>query len=158
MNCSYSLSEREVIKAMQLHGKGSRKNLVILALTGTLLFAIGFSTGHRVLSIGGLIGGISGYYCVLFLLIPFNAKKQYRQNRAVRNEISMQMEEQGITFKSESGESRLQWRDIHKWKFTPGVYILYITNNMFHIVPAKALPNEQLFSGSLTEHIGPAKA
>jgi len=68
-------------------------------------------------SFGGAVGGLIGYFAVLFLLIPFNAKKQYRQHRALRNEITMLLVEQGIHFKSESGESKLQWPDIHKWKF-----------------------------------------
>lgn len=157
MNCSYALSEQEVVKAMRLHGKGSREKLVLLALAGLLLAATVYSAGHEILSISGCIGGLVGYYCFLFLVIPLNAKKQFKQNRSIRNEITMLVDEHGISFKSESGESRLQWSDIHKWKFTPGIFILYITDNMFHTVPAKALPNERLFSESLAKCIGPAE-
>lgn len=157
MNCSYSLSERDVVKAMQLHGKGSRITLRALVLVGFFLAVAGVLTEHKTLSFAVLIGGIVGYYSVLFLLIPFNAKKQFKQNRAVRNEISLEMTGRGIIFRSESGESRLEWCDIHKWKCGRGVYLLYITSNMFHMIPAKALPNEQVFSVALTENAGPAK-
>lgn len=67
----------------------------------------------KAISFGGTIESLIGYFTVLYLLIPFNAKKQYKQHRALRNEISITLCEKSINFKSESGESKLQWHDIH---------------------------------------------
>jgi hypothetical protein len=69
----------------------------------------------------------------------------------------MLLSEQGINFKSESGESKLQWSDIHKWKYGKGIYLLYITSNMFHMIPSRILSNESEFSKLLGEQIGPNK-
>ncbi len=157
MTTSYKLTESDVVNAMQLHGKGSNNTLFILIIIGIVLVLTGIFTEYRGLGFGGAIGGIIGYFSVLFLLIPFKAKKHYRQHKALRNEITMLLSEQGINFKSESGESKLQWSDVHKWKHGKGVYLLYITSNMFHMVPSRALSNEKDFSKLLSKHIGPKK-
>ena len=158
MSCSYKLTEPEVVNAMQLNGRGSNKTLVALVIVGVALVLVGIFSEFKAVGFGGAVGGLIGYFAVLFLLIPFNAKKQYRQHRALRNEITMLLLEQGISFKSESGESKLQWSDIHKWRYGKGIYLLYITSNMFHMVPSRVLSNESEFSKLLGEHIGPRKA
>ena len=142
MSCSYKLTESEVVKAMQLHGRGTNKTLVVLSIVGFALILLGAFTDYKAIGFGGAVGGFIGYFAVLYLLIPFNAKRQYKQHRALKNEIHMALSEQGINFKSESGESKLQWSDIHKWKNGKGIYLLYITSNMFHMVPSRALSSE----------------
>jgi len=154
MSCSYKLTQPEVVRAMQLHGRGNNRTLVVLSIVGIALVLIGVLTDYKAIGFGGSIGGIIGYFAVLYLLIPFNAKRQYKQLRALKNEIHMTLSPQGIDFKSESGESKLQWDDIHKWKSANGVYLLYVTSNMFHTVPSRALPNENELSRLLTENVG----
>jgi hypothetical protein len=146
-----------MIKAMRLHGRGSNAALAVLAVVGFSLILVGLFTDYKAIGFGGSIGGLVGYIVVLYLLIPFNAKRQYRQNRSLRHEISMSLSDQGIEFKSESGTSKLQWTDIHKWKYANGVFLLYITSNMFHVVPLTALPNETELLKLLNENIGPKK-
>lgn len=116
MNCSYKLAESEVVKAMQLHGRGENKTLVTLSIVGISLVLLGAFTAYKAIGFGGTIGSLIGYFTVLYLLIPFNAKKQYKQHRALRNGISITLSEKGINFKSESRESKLQWHDIHTRK------------------------------------------
>ena len=158
MTCIYKLTEAEVVSAMQLNGRGSNQTLVALVLISVALVLVGIFTEHKAIGFGGAVGSFIGYFAVLLILIPFNAKRQYRQYRALRNEITMLLSEQGINFKSEYGESKLQWCDIHKWKYGKGIYLLYITSNMFHMVPSRALSNESELRKLLGEHIGPKKA
>ncbi len=157
MTNSYKLTESDVINAMQLHGRGSNKTLFILIIVGIALVFVGIFTEHKELGFGGAIGGGIGYFSVLFLLIPFKAKKHYRQHKTLRNEITMLLSEHGINFKSESGESKLHWSDVHKWKHGKDVYLLYITSDMFHMVPSRALTNEKDFCKLLSKYIGPKK-
>lgn len=154
MSCSYELTQEEVVRAMQLHGRGTNRTLVAFSLIGIALVLVGVFTDYKAIGFGGSVGGIIGYFIVLYLLIPFNAKRQYKQLRALKNEIHMTLSPQGIDFKSESGESKLQWGDIHKWKSANGVYLLYITSNMFHMVPSRALPNENELSKLLSNNVG----
>lgn len=154
MNCSYKLNESDVVSAMQLHGRGTDRTLIALTIVGIVLVLVGAFTNYKAIAFGGAIGGLIGYFAVLCLLIPFKAKRQYKENRALRHEISMTLSDQGVNFKSESGESKLQWNDIHKWKEGKGIYLLYITSNMFHMVPSRALSNENELSKLLSENVG----
>ena len=127
-------------------------------IAGIVLVLLGVITEYKAIGFGGVAGGAVGYCTVLFLVIPFNAKKQYEQNRALRAELSMHLSENGISFGAETGESNLKWSDIHKWKYGGGIYLLYITSNMFHMVPSRALVNEKELTKLLSEYIGPKKA
>lgn len=158
MDISYTLTESEVIKAMQLHGRGGNRTLAVLALFGLALVLLGYYTEYKTIGFGGAIGGFVGYFMALFLIIPFNAKRQYKQNRSLRSAISIHLSEQELSFKAETGESNFQWSDIHKWKHGRGVYILYITSNMFHIVPSRVLEKENELVTLLANHVGPKKA
>ena len=69
----------------------------------------------------------------------------------------MLLSEQGINCKSDYGESKLQWTDIYQWKYAKGIYLLYITSNMFYIVPSRVLTSEADMNILLTNNIGPKK-
>lgn len=154
MSCSYKLSETEVVKAMQLHGRGSNMTLTVLVMIGVALSLVALLTKYKALGVVAVSGGVIGYLSVQYILAPIRAKKQYRQSRALRNEITMSLAAHGIDFTSESGESRLKWSDIHRWKFGSGVYLLYITSSMFHIVPEKAISNKNEFNDLLNANVG----
>jgi hypothetical protein len=98
------------------------------------------------------------YFAVLLLLVPFTAKKQFEQNTTLKNEISMELTEQGVTLKSGPAETELLWSKIHKWKFDHGIYLLYVTKNIFYIVPSRALTDETALATMLNNHVGPKKA
>lgn len=157
MNCSYKLSESEVVKAMQLHGRGSKNALIILCVIGIILILIAVFTDHKAIAIAAIVGGILGGSFVFFGLTPFKAKKQYKENRALKNKITVEMIDQGVNFKSESGESRLKWSDIHKWKSSKGIYLMYITSNIFYIVPSRALKSEESLEALLNKNVGSKK-
>ena len=158
MMCNYKLTEAEIVSAMQLNGRGSKNMLIVLVMVCVALVLVGIFTEYKLISFGSAIGSLVGYFLILFILIPFRAKRQYRQHRALRNETTMLLSEQGINFKSESGENKLQWCDIHKWGYGNGIYLLYITSNMFYIVPARALSNTSELNTLLEKNIGPKKA
>lgn len=154
MGYSYKLTQAEVVRAMQLHGRGTNKSLAVLSIVGIALVLVGIITDYKAIGFGGSIGGIIGYFSVLYLLIPFNAKKQYKQLRSLKNETQVTLSQQGIDFKSASGECKLQWCDIHKWKSANGIYLLYLTRNMFYMVPSRALPSDNELSKLLNEYVG----
>lgn len=155
MTCNYTLTESELINAMQLSRKGSYKARIILFIVSTvLLILISIFTKYSEIGIYAFVGGLIGYFISIFLIIPYSAKKQYRQRRGLRNNINMNFSEQGINFKSEHGESIWQWRDIHKWKYSKSIFLLYISSNMFHIVPSRVLHDETEFKKLLNKHIG----
>lgn len=160
MDCNFRLSKNEIVEAMQLHGRGSKRTLIILGGIGVILLLIGILTQYKFIAFGSLIGGIVGYFITMKVTIPYRAKKQYLEYKALHHEISMTLLDQGITFSSESGESRLKWNDFVKWKSSENICLLYITSNMFHIVPLSAISSDDTsrkLISLLSEHVGPKK-
>lgn len=157
MNCSYTLTKPDVVKAMQIHSRGSYSTLIISSIVGIALVLLGAVSKYKAIAFGGAVGGFAGYIVMLFVVVPFNAKRQFEQNRALRSEISMHLSQKGISFEAETGESNLQWSDIHKWKLGKGIYLLYITSNMFHIVPSRALADENELASYLNDKVGSKK-
>ena len=158
MECSYTLTESEVVKSLQLHGRGTNATLMVLSIIGIALILLGIFTEWKTIGFGGALGGIIGYFATVYLIIPFNAKRQFKQNRALRGEMVLSLSEQEVGLKAETGESKLQWGDVHKWKHSGGIYLLYITSNMFHMIPSRALDDENELSNLLLKHVGLRKA
>ena len=56
MSCSYKLTEVEVVKAMQLHGRGTNKTLALLSIVGFALVQLGIFTDYKAVGFGGHTG------------------------------------------------------------------------------------------------------
>ena len=157
MNCNYQLSKTDVIKAMQLHCKGTRRIYKAASILGGCLLLIGYFTEYKTFGYGSVVGGLLGYFSVLFLFIPINASRRFDIHRTLNAEISFSMSEQGIRFKSEVGENKLQWADIRKWRYGKGMYLFYINNSMFHMIPSRVLSDDSELCYFLNKYAGPQK-
>lgn len=157
LNANYQLTEAELISALKIHSRGSKNALIVMSIILVILLLIGIFTEYKAVSFGAVIGGVLTYILILTVILPFNAKKQFKQNRGLRDETTMQSHSEGINFKSEMGESKLQWQDIHQWKFSQHVFLLYITSALFYVVPERAINDKEAFESVLTTHIGNKK-
>ncbi|MFV0275737.1 MAG: YcxB family protein, partial [Parahaliea sp.] len=139
MLSTYTLSEAEVVGAMQVHGGWRNRFWLALGLVLLALAVLGFSFLRPEVVIGAIAGGAIGYLLVRQVCIPWHARRQFRQNRALRSESSALFSKEGAVFTSVTGEGRLPWADIHQWRYGRGIYLLYITSHMFYIVPGRTL-------------------
>ena len=158
MKCSYTLTEAEFIRAMSIHGRGSNLTQLWLVIAGIILLLISTFTDFIFIPLGIAIIGCLAYFALINLVIPYKAKKHFKQNKALKEKTSLLLTEQGINLKNQSGEKKLQWQDIQKWKCDEGVYLLYVNNNFFHTVPVKALPDQVLFDKLMLQHVGKQKS
>ncbi len=154
MKCSYTLTEAEFISAMTLHGSGSNLTQLWLVIAGIILLLISTFTDYIFLPLGISIIGCLIYFGLINIVLPYKAKKLFKQNKALREKTSLSLTEEGINLKNQSGVNKLQWQDIENWKCDEGVYLLYLTPRFFHTVPVKALPDQVLFDKLLLQYIG----
>ena len=158
MKCSYTLTEAEFISAMTIHNRGSNLTQLWLVIAGIILLLISTFTNYVFIPLGIALVGCLAYFAYINLVIPYIAKKRFKQNKALREKTLLVLTEQGITLKNQSVENKLQWQDIQNWKCDKGVYLLYITNHFFHTIPVKALPDQVLFDKLLLQHVGKMKS
>ncbi len=155
MRANYKLTQGEVVKAMQLNSQFSKTILVIFVAVALALLFLEWTIGFAGLIYYVLGGAIIGACTVLYLMVPWSAKKQYLNDPYYAHEISLNLSESGLELKSHDWEAPLKWSDLQQWKHGKGMYLLYIDSNVFYMVPERALPDSELFAAQITTHLGP---
>jgi YcxB-like protein len=158
MKSTFIISESEMVAAMKVHAIENRLTRVILSICCIALVIAGALTELKILFWGVALAGLTGYAVVYFFATPFNAKKQFKENKLIKHEIDIEIEESGIRFSNNAGMSFINWSDFLKWKAGNGMYLLYITSNMFQMIPFRAISDLELFNEQLAKNIGPRNA
>ncbi len=81
-----------------------------------------------------------------FVLLPYQARKTFNQNKFLHHQIAMRIDETGIHSKSDLGESHIPWDHIAKWKENDKLFLLYIADRQFFIFSKKAFSTTDLIS------------
>lgn len=149
MEFKYVLTESDLVTAMKLHGQGSKRVQVALVSLGVLLSIIAIFASYKFYAILIIAGGVIGYFAVYFFVIPFQAKKQYRELKSIQSEMRLRIEDKGIMIESCIGNSNLDWSHFKKWAYNESIIIMYITSRMFYMLPRRVLENEEQFESIL---------
>lgn len=156
MECSYKLTESEVLKAIQVHAKPIK--LFLLVLFGITLALVGILPNTENYALLFSILFAIAYFLAVFVMPSLEAKRLLKENRGFHGEVRLLFSEQSVGIKTETYECKLKWSDIHKWKYSDGIYLLYVTSNQFHIVPSRALEHENELSNLLRKYVSAQKA
>lgn len=154
MKSTFKITEEDMVSSMQVHTKGKKITRTIMSVCGILLLIIGPMTNSTILYWSAALGGFCGYMLVYFVVTPFTAKKQFRENKLLKQDVEINIEKDGITFKNNSSKSFINWSDFLKWKTGKGMYLLYITSNMYQMIPFRAVDDNELFNEQLEKRIG----
>lgn len=154
-----TISEDEYASAMSLHGRFSSKikGIYFLAASGLVLSAVVGSGNTRLIAACALIGGVVGHFVMTRLLNPWRARRSYGKYPLIQRPFLIESESTGVYFKSEDGEMRLKWGDIHKWRESSELVLIYPAPNLFHIVPKRLAEvglDIALLTSSLEKHVG----
>jgi len=131
MNFKYTLTEPEMIAAMKLHGLGRKSTRIGLGSVGFLLVLVAVFSEFKLFPIAMVCGGIAGYLITYFLIIPWQARKHYRELKSIQSEINLQIHDGGIKIQSSTGNSDMDWSYFKKWKHDKNIILLYITSRSF---------------------------
>ncbi len=154
MTVTGQLKEVDYVAAQFLHLRPKRVFAVIgLFLLCLVVWAMVFAQSYWFLLV--LI-----YLAVFFaFIIPFKAKRNFRQYKVLSEPLTMEVREDGLFFKRTNGEGLVPWSHIVKWKNNKKLAILYPARNLFYMVPNHffASPVEfQEFVDTLKERLGKA--
>lgn len=73
-----------------------------------------------------------------FWTVPRAARRAFRQQAGFAYPISYAWEDSQFRLTSRTGESRLAWDEIFAWHGTPDLVLIYLSANLYHLVPARA--------------------
>ncbi len=82
----------------------------------------------------------------LLVLIPWSAKKNYKQYKALAEPMTIEVRDDGLFFKRINGEGLVPWSEIVKWRQNDKLLLLYPANNVFHLVPRHFFTTQEAYA------------
>ena len=99
----------------------------------TMILAGNFRWGIIVL--GTSIGGLVGEFMQSHVFLPHKVKKLYAQYKGITSPITYEWDAERLIGSSERGHGEKQWKDYAKVRENNRVFLLYITDYLFEVVP-----------------------
>jgi ABC-type nickel/cobalt efflux system permease component RcnA len=132
-----TLSAKDVLAAQWLHIKPRPTYAVIgIVLVAAAVWALWFSFSFPSLRGNGwlLVGSLAALAAFGFWL-PYKTVRTYRQRKGMQRQLRMEPTEAGLLAESETGQATVPWSDYLTWKEGNGAFLLYESDDMFHVVP-----------------------
>ncbi len=143
--------------------KISVKGLVLLIFLGVVLSAlIGWMDGFRsvkdtltyiaillawiLVVLVVIIVGIRGFWLKRF------SNRIYKQQRDFHGEVTVNWDDGGFETTTATGTTNLKWAELHAWKRTDKMLLLYRSEAMFHFLPLN-IPGISDAANEMVEHL-----
>ncbi len=128
-------------------------------IVGTSLLLLALFTHNvflRLAAIGALMGGGSVYFLFRYIYAPWQTKRQYRVNTSAQEQVVISQTEEGLHFKTRSGEAVIRWHEIVQWRESKDVLLIYQAADMYHIIPKRIADLSQEIIKTLNQKVGNA--
>lgn len=147
----YRLNEADVVAAARHVAIKRLKGRVFLVLIGAfillalfLAYLQGLSGDGSALVVALIVALPLALVIVIGLLVPWQARRHFRQSRALRDEVQAELTAEGIAFDSDHGSARFDWGDFHSASETGRLLLLFQSEMLYNAVPKAALGEEGL--------------
>ena len=140
MGNTYLISEDEYVRANKLFTRLSRKRSAYYALAAAGLFGLAVFAKSDTIQFAaffGLVGGVIGYLVIRHGLAPWQTRRQYRVYRAAQEPLDIELEDEGLRFRSSSTDSLLKWEHLMQWRENQEFVLVYQNPRLYHIIPKK---------------------
>ena len=137
MEAKFRISENDYVNALKLYARLNPKMLIIyLSVAGGLiLVAIFGSPLVRSAAIGGIIGAAIVVILGRYLLSPMLARRHYRKYKAIHDEFTVGLNDDGVSIESSNAKGLIPWDNILKWRDNDDYVLIYLMPRLYHIVP-----------------------
>ena len=135
-----------------------RRKLIVMAL-GLVFFAYAaysLSTEAPVWAFWLPVFFIVWFLAVIAIGIPYRCRREFEQRKDLRHPFTFTADEKGLHINSSTLSATKPWNDYLKWKEGQAVFLLYMSDRTFTIVPkrffvsrADELAFGELVSGSV---------
>jgi hypothetical protein len=142
------IEEADYLSAQALHHKWSKRKVMVVFLLVIAASALGWvlwCQGVWVIAggiAGGLISGVIAGTIVRFIYVPWKTRRVYRQQKSLQREFTLSWNADGVQSKNANGEYSVSWSDFIRWKENDRLYLLYLSDIMFSMVPKRAFDSE----------------
>lgn len=137
MTHTLTVTEGDVVCAQRLHATPKTSLSVFLLAVAVIVVVGAYAEGQ--LSAGAAIGGVAGMFgwlAILYLvIIPYRAKRIYRQQKSLHLSHSFWWDNEMVFFQSQDSEGKIRWSDFTKVKENRKMLLLYHSDTLFNMVP-----------------------
>jgi YcxB-like protein len=159
VKATFRISEEDYVDAMDLFAKLTLRMAVIFPISalGLVLVALFGSPIFRSGAIGGLVGGLAVTLIARYIVSPRLARRHYRNYKAIQEEFSLELLEDGIRYVSPNAEGKTIWSQVHKWRQNDKYVLIYLMPRLFQIVPKSIAAQGfdcQALTNRLLQHVG----
>ena len=103
-------------------------SIAIVVATNTALAAVATAV------VGGLVR----------ILVPWRAKKHFRQQKSMHDEAAIGWSDEGFTYKSALITALHPWTYYRAWGENKDILVMFLTNVQFNVVPKRDIPDAAL--------------
>lgn len=131
----------------------------LLAVLGLLMLAL--FVWVLIVSPSWVMAGVTAYIVLWPLVfIPWRAKRTFKQYKALSEPVSVEVRDDGLFFRRNSGEGLVPWSHIVKWRKSNRLILLYPASNIFHLIPSHFFSSSEAYSAfaeKVKDKVGKAK-
>jgi len=137
------IAVEDLMTAQWVHVRPRRSFAVVGILLlglGVFIWADSFSGRRQWLTnpTNWILPGVFAYLAFMaFIWIPRKIRLSYNQRKDFRHEISMVVTNAGVASHTEQGNGMRPWSDYLKWKEGKSIFLLYLSDQMFQMVPKR---------------------
>lgn len=135
------IKEADYVAAQWLHIKPRP----VFAVVGILLLVLAAALLIHKLD-WTLIVALSILVGSLFIARPYQARRTFRQYKALAEPMSIEVRDDGLYFRRETGEGLVPWSHIRKWRRDSKLLLLYPASSLFYLIPSHLFENDAAFS------------
>ena len=162
MNAKYRISEDDYVNAMKLYGKLTVSGVIILATTVAVLIALAVfgPPVARGAAISGLIVGTSIFVIGRYIVSPMVGRRQYRKYKAIQEEFTIQLHDDGVHLHTGESYSKIKWANIQKWRHNDDYILIFPMPRIYYVIPKSSAAGGfdiALLLTKLTQNIGQAR-
>lgn len=156
---SYRISERDYVAAGALFARMTSRHWAVLGVAAliVLVLIVWNPVGIRSAAIGGLIGGVVAGLGVRYGVNPWLLRRHYRQYKAMQEEVTLRLLDEGLHFSSSLGDTRWTWDKLLKWRENEHYILIYPMPRLYHLLPksvAAAGFDVAALQAALRRHLG----
>ena len=139
MEIQYTITEADFVKGAKLCAAATKKQLILLSVVGLgfLLIGIFGPRSLKGMGFGGFFGGIIGYFIVLHIITPWNAKRNYKKYKSIQEPLKISLIEEGFAITASNGHCNVKWVNLLKWREDINYILVFFAPKMFYLVPKR---------------------
>jgi hypothetical protein len=165
MKVQYRITENDYAQLARFHAWRrfiTRPSATQFVVLGVALFVVGVAVhpvAALIIAIATVVFVIL-YAVGLFILTPRQARRQYRQYKAIQELITAELTEAGVKLSNGDGEAILPWSKVFQWRQNDKFILIYAMPLLYYIVP-KSIELDgfdiPLLVQRLAERVGPER-